>query len=273
MRKRDGRSLAIRNPAINSIAERLGRDGAALDRTMPRRRTPPSPAHDEVRQVTGLRLMFGASLALVAIAALVLAAAWIMGSALSRAGHSADRSLREVVIGNDVLSVPANVIRFPSQRRSGDAGRLDVYLRWPDLAGYSEAARDDFSSDAVNPSLLFLTIEPRSMTQDMTGRIGPIYSKFMNGPVLDATGGLKRRSIAGTGGFPGEELWYEADNPYPYAARCMAPETAGGAPYCLRDIHIGRDLAVTYRFHQSLAAEWMAIEKAVRSEIKLWLRQ
>lgn len=266
--------MGLRNPAISGVASRLGRDpGVAFDRAMPRRPASVEVAAPAPRKIGFWRMAFIGSATLLAMAGAILTAAWLLGAQLARGGHSADRSLREVVIGNDVLAVPANAIRFPGQRRNGDSDRVDIYLRWPDLSGYVEEAKEDFSSAAVNPALLFLSIEPRVMSQDMTGRIGPIYSKFMTGPELDAAPGLKRRSIAGEGGFPGEELWYEPASPYPYAARCMAAGDGGGAPYCLRDFHAGRDLAVTYRFHQSLAGEWMAIERSVRAEIKRWLRQ
>ena len=268
--------MAIRSATINDMAAKLGRDPRhAFDRTSPRRDPPESgstAAPASAVRVGPAKLLSGVSLVLLAFAGVILALAHYAGAEISRGGHSTDTSAREILIGNDVLEVPANVIRFPTQRRAGDVERLDLYLRWPDMAGYTEEAASDFNSPAVNPAIVFLTIEPRSMTMDMSGRIGPIYSKFLAGPEHDAGHGLKRRALDGDSGYGGEELWYETGSPYPFAARCMAPETPGATPYCLRDIHIGRDLTVTYRFHQSLMGEWMALEKSVRAAIRLWLR-
>ncbi len=116
------------------------------------------------------------------------------------------------------------MIRFRSQRRSSSLDRLDLYLLWPEMAGYSEAMKEEFNRTTINPAILFLTIEPRTMSQDMTGRIPAIYAKFMEGPETDAGFGLKRRALSAEGGFGGEELWYEAEQPLPL---CRALREAG----------------------------------------------
>jgi hypothetical protein len=139
------------------------------------------------------------------------------------------------------------------------------------MTGYSEAEKEEFNRSAVNPAILFVTIEPRTMSQDMTGRMQAIYSKFMDGPAVDAGYGLKRQALSEAGGFHGEELWYEAGSPYPFAARCVKPGEPSATPYCLRDIHVGHDLAVTYRFHRSLIGEWMALDAAIRAQMKMML--
>jgi hypothetical protein len=46
-------------------------------------------------------------------------------------------TLHEIVIGNDVLLLPANVIRFESQRISGVQGAVDTYFAWPGMSGYT----------------------------------------------------------------------------------------------------------------------------------------
>lgn len=268
--------MAMRSATINDVAGRLGRDPRnAFDRTVPRGFRPAPPPPQPVapaRQVGWVRLLGVSSLVLLALAALILALAWLAGKQIAQGGHSADVTTRQIVIGNDVLDLPMNVIRFPSQRRAGEATRLDLYLRWPDMAGYTEEAAEAFNSNTIDPSILFVTIEPRSMSLDMSGRLGPIYSKFLKGPVLDGVAGLKRRALDDDSGYQGEELWYESASPYPFVMRCMAHDVPGATPYCMRDVHLGRDLTVTYRFHRSLIAEWMTIERAVRSSLRHWLR-
>ncbi len=56
-----------------------------------------------------------------------------------------------MVIGNNVIAVPANIIRFEQARRDGIASRLDLYLRYPEMDGYSDAARDDFNHTGNEP--------------------------------------------------------------------------------------------------------------------------
>ena len=80
---------------------------------------------------------------------------------IAMAGHTDDASLHEVVIGNNVIAIAANAIRFERARRDGIASRLDVYLHWPDLEGYSEAHRNDFNHTGGTRRIVFLSFEER----------------------------------------------------------------------------------------------------------------
>ena len=57
---------------------------------------------------------------------LSFAGKWL-GASIAMAGHTDDSSMREIVIGNNVIAAPANAIRFERQRTNGVAGRLDLY--------------------------------------------------------------------------------------------------------------------------------------------------
>ncbi|MEZ5872687.1 MAG: hypothetical protein R3D32_12780 [Nitratireductor sp.] len=211
------------------------------------------------------------SAVLIGISLVIYALAHMIGNEVSRAGHSIDTSIREIVIGNDVTHIPGNLIRFGSQRRSSEVQRVDLYMHWPSMSGYSEQLSEIFNRETVDPSILFVTLEPRTMTRDMSGRIEPIYSKFLVGPERQAGNGLLRRELAADGGFMDEDLVYEAGNPYPFAARCISDTAQSVTHFCLRDIHIGRDLMATYRFHESLLGEWRQLDAAIRAKLKLIL--
>src|SRR5262245_13439881 len=77
-----------------------------------------------------------------------------IGRIIALAGHTEDTTVHEIVIGNNVLEVPANAIRFERARHDGVAERLDLYLRWPDMSGYSAAARDDFNHSLGSKKIL-----------------------------------------------------------------------------------------------------------------------
>ncbi len=104
------------------------------------------------------------------------------GRSIALAGHTDDTTLREVVIGNNVIVAPANTIRFDRQRRDGIAERLDLYLRWPQLDGYSDAARDDFNHAKSSRNIVFLSFEQRMMSRDMSGRLESIYTSMLAQP-------------------------------------------------------------------------------------------
>ena len=102
-----------------------------------------------------------AFLALASLA-ISLGGQWF-GRSIAMAGHTDDPALREVVIGGERIAAPANMIRFERARHDGPAERLDLYLRWPALDGYSEAARDDFNHAGGSRRIIFMAFEPRTI--------------------------------------------------------------------------------------------------------------
>lgn len=214
------------------------------------------PVLRHVLVITAIMLVIAVSLFLGAI---------YFGDGLSRAGHSVDESKLEIVIGNNVLNVPANTIRFPVQRRDGMQERLDLYLHWPSLTGYTDQLKNEFNRADDAGDLVFLTLEPRTMSFDMSGRVGPIYSVFFNGLGVRIENGLVRQPLDEAGGFIDEDMYYQADSPYPFATRCVREASSVGAPFCIRDVHIGKDLMVTYRFHKRFLAQWFELDQAVRA--------
>ncbi|MGN6537230.1 MAG: hypothetical protein ACTHKQ_16075, partial [Mesorhizobium sp.] len=112
-----------------------------------------------------------------------------LGRSIIKAGYTDDTTVHEVVIGNDVVSVPANVIRFDRARRDGIASRLDLYFRYPQMDGYSTAARDDFNDVGGRRTIVFVSFEPRMMSRDMSGRFEPIYKNLIVRPGKPGPGG------------------------------------------------------------------------------------
>ena len=202
------------------------------------------------------------------IAALAMfTTAHLFGDNLSRAGHSSSTKKLEIVIGNEYLKVPSNKIRFYSQRSSGAHEKLDLYIHWPSLSGYRDSLSSDFNNSNEDKNLVFITIEPRTMSFDMSGRVTPIYSQFFEGKPIATNSGLIKQPLSAKGGFIDEDLFYAASSPYPFATRCVR-EAASTTPFCIRDIHIGKNLMLTYRFHQKYLRDWIELEQSVRALIK-----
>ncbi|TYR31112.1 hypothetical protein FY036_16935 [Mesorhizobium microcysteis] len=188
------------------------------------------------------------------------------GRSIAMAGHTDDTTVHEIVIGNDVLAVPANAIRFEAARRSGVAARLDLYLRWPQMDGYSHEARDAFNHADGARNILFLTFDVPMMSRDMTGRFEPIYRALVEGPGRAGPAGLTVYPFTEKSGYVDEVLVVgdEGGN-HPFVARCLAGDAAREslAP-CERDIHIGDGLNLTYRMPAELAGSWREVDEAVR---------
>lgn len=196
-----------------------------------------------------------------------------LGRQLALGGHSESTALHEIVIGNNVLRVPENAIRNQSARVDGVAERLDVYLLWPTLEGFTSEQRAAFNNRDGAGELLFLTFEESAMSLDMTGRLEPVYRGLIERASTQAGHGLTAHRFTERSGYVDEEL-IVGGTPEPFVARCLigAAGEASLAP-CQRDIRLGDGLSLTYRFPRRLLAQWAELESAVRSKALSWLQK
>lgn len=251
----------------------VGRNGAAnFNRRMPGHIERLAKTRMENEKQQRVRPQFITRFLLVSIGLLVLSlllysVAHVFGDQISNAGHSTSTQKLEVIINDDYLTIPKNKVRFQNQRKSGAQQRLDLYMHWPSLSGFSDELNHQFNNAGDNANLIFLSLEPRSMSFDMSGRIGLIYEQFFEGKPHKLDNGLIRQGLSVNGGYIDEDLYYAAASPYPFTARCVR-EGASSTPFCLRDIHIGKSLMLTYRFHKKHLHQWIELEQAIRATAK-----
>ncbi len=208
-------------------------------------------------------------------AALALASAAIslvgklVGPSLLLVGNTTDTTRREVVIGNNVLAVPANMIRFERGRHDGEAEKLDLFMHWPDLDGYSTALRDAFSDVDGSRSIVFVQISPQIMSRDMSGRLEPIYRHLIEGPASNGPAGLQVYRLKRQAGYLDELLVVgQRSGQEPFVARCLSgPSARDSLAACERDVHFGDGLSAIYRFSDHLLGEWKSLDAAVTTRI------
>ncbi|TPI44007.1 hypothetical protein FJ414_04170 [Mesorhizobium sp. B3-1-6] len=207
-----------------------------------------------------------AALALLSVA-ISVGGKWL-GRSIAMAGYTDDMTVRQIVMGNNLISVPANFIRFDQARRDGIASRLDLYLRYPEMDGYSTAARDDFNH-ATTRKIIFLSFEPRMMSRDMSGRFAPIYSALVEKPGTPGPGGTTVYAFTEKSGCLNEVLAVaERPGKDPFVARCLSgPSAEESLAPCERDIQVGDDLSLTYRFPRELLANWPALDAAIAAKV------
>lgn len=226
-----------------------------------------SPEFEVVDSTLMRRVFYAfAVLALLSVA-ISLGGKWL-GRSIAMAGYTDDTTVRQVVIGKDIITVPANFIRFDQARRDGIASRLDLYLRYPEMDGYSTAARDDFNH-AEAKRIIFLSFEPRMMSRDMSGRFAPIYSALIVKPGTPGPDGTTLYGFTEKSGYLNEVLAVaERSGRDPFVARCLSgPSAEQSLAPCERDIQVGDDLSLTYRFPRELLANWQALDTAITSKV------
>lgn len=204
-------------------------------------------------------------LALILLSVAVNVGGRWLGPVIARGGHSDSTHAYEIVIGNNVLSIPANMIRFSSQRRDGVTGRLDLYARWPGLTGYTERDRAIFNLLTPKRHLVFMSVEQRTMSRDMSGRYLPIYAELIEPKGESGPEGLTIHAFLESSGYKGEKLVLsDASTGKPeFVARCLGDAAAESFNSCERDVQFGRDLQILYRFPPSMLGDWRTLDKAV----------
>ncbi|PTE12083.1 hypothetical protein [Mesorhizobium helmanticense] len=207
-----------------------------------------------------------ATLALLSVA-ISLGGKWF-GRSIAMAGYTDDTTIHKIVIGNNVIAVPANFIRFDQARRDGIASRLDLYLRYPEMDGYSTVARDDFNHIGPRGNIVFLSFEQQMMSRDMSGRFAPIYSALIAQPGTPGPGGTTLYGFTEKSGYLNEVLAV-AGRPGkdPFVARCLSgPSAAESLAPCERDIQVGDNLSLSYRFPREFLGDWQALDAAIAAE-------
>ena len=186
MKKQSCCWCGCKDRAVLAVPHRDGRNAAG-----PLMKQSMAESEPEIRTVSSslmLKVFCAFARSPLLSAAISVGGKWF-GRSIAMAGHTDDATLHEIVIGNDVITVPANAIRFERARRDGIASRLDLYLRWPEMNGYSTATRDDFNHAGGSRRIIFLSFEERMMSRDMSGRFGPIYSSMIVKPGVPGPGG------------------------------------------------------------------------------------
>ena len=143
-------------------------------------------------------------MALIAVA--LFAAASFYGSLIAKGGNTTSLAQKQYVIGDDVITLAENMIRFKSQRNSPNPVRLDLFMHWPSMEGYSDEKASMFDTLDGSSPIIFVSLEPRDMTKDMSGRVATIYEKFFSGPPIDAGNGLVRRAFSADSAYFSKDL-------------------------------------------------------------------
>lgn len=212
------------------------------------------------------RVFYGLVALAILSLAVTVAGKWL-GERIAMGGHTDDTTIHAIVVGDNLLAVPANMIRFEQARRNGNAERLDLYVRYPAMEGYSSAARDAFNHADASDSILFLGFSEQIMSRDMSGRFGPIYSSLIVSPGKPGPAGIMFHEFPENSGYLGEILAVaERPGRDPFVARCLTgPAAEKSLAPCERDILVGDRLSLTYRFPQRFLGEWQALDAAVEN--------
>ena len=223
---------------------------------------PPIPLY---RKAPLWRRLLWPGLAILLVVMVVLAVwAWLVFQG-AQSPFTSDVRLLQRTVGHAKLRVPANLIRVPNQRQSGNANRLDLAVLWPGGRGFSEDVAAAFNATHARRQVVRIGISERRIEQDMNARYEPIYRQKVADTTVPGPGDLILQPFEIGHGFDGEVLARSRSQPL-WVARCDEPSDDPLA-ICLRDFHTEPGLEVTYTFPVAMLGEWRSIETMVRDVV------
>ncbi|BBE70513.1 hypothetical protein [Oharaeibacter diazotrophicus] len=179
-------------------------------------------------------------------------------------GRVTDPTPIATFVGDQRLTIPANMFRFENQRVVGPQDHVELAVSWPAFAGFTAESRAAFLDGSADAPVVFLTIRKRDTATDSAGRVANVYQHFFENTALAAPDGLVGHRLGEDSGLAGEEVYYEAGSTRPFTTHCLAPDGSGYPAPCLTEIHAGSDLSVQIRFRKGLLPHWRGIAEGVR---------
>lgn len=205
---------------------------------------------------------------IAAVLAALVVAGNIYGSRVLTSNVSTSDKPLQLVIGNDVLDVPENMIRHASQRVPGVTRRVDLKIHWPERSGFKLALTEGFAdTDPQTTPIVLVSIAPRQWLLDMADRYDMVYRKAIDTEVPERRQhGLTFSALDPSHGYIDETLAYAppaggALRPA-FIARCNEPK-AGRTPLllaCEKDLFFGETLEARVRFPAHFLADWAGFQ-------------
>ena len=215
-------------------------------------------------RIAGVIVVCVATIVLLAYATRV--AIDLYGASLTLTRLSADPSPVAVTIGGENVAVPRNMLRGGDSVRNGQTvDRAELLLRWPGLEGYAPASAADFTDGSPFAPLVYATISPRTVALDSAARLDNIYARYFVGAPIVAPGGLTARALSAESGYTGEVVYYGPAGQQRFVARCLARATADMPATCIRDLPMGQNLTLLYRFNRDIIGDWQALDAGMQA--------
>lgn len=167
-----------------------------------------------------------------------------------------------IVIEGVTFKVPPAAIRVPVQRRPGVQERLDLAFLWPSLTPPDPAAKPLSPQPGAALDRLFVTIAASEGALAPLDRLKTIYPRYAEADPVPGPDGLHTTRFRDGSPYQGEDLFFEADAPERFLARCSRDGLNAMPGTCLLERRIGAAV-VTVRFPRDWLAVWRELDAGI----------
>lgn len=177
-------------------------------------------------------------------------------------------------VGKAVLLVPENFLRFKHLRSGGEKKRLSLYVKWPEMSGYSEQTKEDFTTRSATSAIIYIDLTAPERVWSPRTRLKKIYPTYFKGKPEKTVYGLTKQAMATGSGYEHQDLFYANSHNGLFLAHCDQPERSITPADCYRDMVMNGKVQIQYRFRRRLLGNWNEIDRDINKLLyTFWLNK
>ena len=165
-----------------------------------------------------------------------------------------------VSVSGRPFNIPANYLMYDSTRTGGEKPEIAIFALLPDLSGWSNWAADEFTSNAPDSRVVYLTLHQDRLGLKETDKLARVYQDYF----ADRRGfagpyGLHQYAFRTDTGYRAEDLFVGQSPAGPVVLRCVKQSDAVPSPSCLRETLVAPGVALSLRFKRAHLEDWQDI--------------
>ncbi len=229
-------------------------------------------ADEGIRQRSGWLLPLGVFLVTFALAALFLLF-YLAPAPPSLFHEQVNFTSRSDIVVLKIHShrfrIPANYLKYRSDRQGGERKEIKLIALLPDMQGYSSWEDSSFKSNAADSAVIELLIHDDAVRLSEADWLDRIYMPY----VADRKGSpgpfdLTQYVFRDDSGYRNEDLFVGQTDRGPMVLQCVRFSQLVPSPSCHRELPIARGVALSYRFKRAHLARWREISDGVDRLLK-----
>jgi len=182
-------------------------------------------------------------------------------------GFSSDTEPTTIKIANTQLFIPSNMIRFRDQRESSALSKIDLFVQWPSMKGFTTENATTFQGTNKTTELIFITLEAGPPLHPAHQKLKELYRRFFTNSPWRGPAGLIGNALDSSSGYLSEDVLYAQDDDELFLTRCLQEGkdlTNNLKPTCIYEFTFEDGINAYIRFHRSLLVEWQALDERVK---------
>src|ERR1051325_11701942 len=167
------------------------------------------------------------------------------------------------------FQIPANFLKYQSDRTGGERKEIKLIAALPDMVGYVSSLDAAFRSSAPDSPAVEILIhdDPLKLTEDAW--LHRIYLPYVAAPrCVKGSFGLTRYDFRADSGYRNEELFVGANDHRLMVLQCLRPSAHIPSPTCHCDTPIAHGVALSLRFKRADLSEGREIAASADRLIK-----